>query len=81
MNEFWHWFVIAGVVLSLVVFLWLLFANRKTEGGTTGHSWDGIEELDNPLPAWWVGMFVASIVFTIGWRSLHADSELTRDRV
>lgn len=59
----WHWFVILGTVLSCVAFLWLLFANRHSDGGTTGHSWDGIEELDNPLPAWWVGMFVASIVF------------------
>ncbi len=67
MTAFWHWFVIGGVGLSLVAFLWLLFANRKTGGGTTGHSWDGIEELDNPLPAWWVGMFVGSIVFSIGY--------------
>ena len=30
---------------------------------TTGHDFDGIEEYDNPLPLWWVGLFVATIVF------------------
>ena len=30
-----------------------------------------IEELDNPLPAWWVGMFVASIVFAIGYLVIY----------
>lgn len=28
---------------------------------TTGHEWDGIRELDNPLPTWWVYTFYASI--------------------
>lgn len=34
---------------------------------TTGHSWDGIRELNNPLPAWWVWTFYATIVWTIGY--------------
>ncbi|GAK33099.1 Cbb3-type cytochrome c oxidase subunit CcoP [Iodidimonas nitroreducens] len=35
---------------------------------TTGHDWDGITELDNPLPRWWLYMFYASIVIAIlGW--------------
>jgi cytochrome c oxidase cbb3-type subunit 3 len=33
--------------------------------GTTGHSWDGIEELNNPLPRWWVWMFYACILYAI----------------
>ena len=32
---------------------------------TTGHVWDGIRELDNPLPRWWVWVFYASIAFSI----------------
>lgn len=35
------------------------------EVGTTGHSWDGIEELNNPLPRWWVWVFYACIVWGI----------------
>lgn len=34
---------------------------------TTGHEWDGIEELNTPMPRWWLGMFYASIVFAIGY--------------
>ena len=30
----------------------------------TGHNYDGIEEYDNPMPGWWVWLFVASIVWT-----------------
>ena len=34
---------------------------------TTGHSWDGIEEYNNPLPKWWVYIFYACIVWGIGY--------------
>lgn len=34
---------------------------------TKGHEWDGIEELDTPLPRWWLWSFYACIVFAIGY--------------
>jgi cytochrome c oxidase cbb3-type subunit III len=34
---------------------------------TTGHQWDGIEELNNPMPRWWVWTFYATIVWAIGY--------------
>jgi len=34
---------------------------------TTGHEWDGIRELDNPLPRWWQWIFWASVVWSIGY--------------
>lgn len=34
---------------------------------TVGHEWDGIEELNNPLPRWWVLTLYASILFSIGY--------------
>jgi cytochrome c oxidase cbb3-type subunit 3 len=34
---------------------------------TTGHEWDGIRELDTPLPRWWVWTFYATIVFAVGY--------------
>jgi cytochrome c oxidase cbb3-type subunit 3 len=35
--------------------------------GTTGHSWDGIEEWNNPLPRWWVWTFYVTIIWGIGY--------------
>ena len=34
---------------------------------TTGHDWDGIQELNNPLPRWWLWTFYLTIIFSIGY--------------
>jgi len=34
---------------------------------TMGHEWDGIQELDNPMPRWWLWTFYTCIVFAIGY--------------
>ncbi|MFG5380916.1 cytochrome-c oxidase, cbb3-type subunit III [Yoonia sp. R2-816] len=34
---------------------------------TTGHSWDGIKELNNPLPRWWLWCFYLTIIWGIGY--------------
>ncbi|MFT6424709.1 MAG: cytochrome c oxidase cbb3-type subunit 3 [Celeribacter sp.] len=39
----------------------------KTEVETTGHSWDGIEEYNNPLPRWWLWTFYLCIIWAIGY--------------
>ena len=45
---------------------------------TTGHEWDGIKELDNPLPRWWLWVFYASIVVAVVyWVLLPAWPGLT----
>lgn len=68
MSNVWSWFVIVGTLGGLIVFLVFLFVNRKTSGEeTTGHEWDGIQELDNPLPFWWVGLFIFSMVYAVGY--------------
>ncbi|MAU98157.1 MAG: cytochrome-c oxidase, cbb3-type subunit III [Fulvimarina sp.] len=38
---------------------------------TTGHSWDGIKELNNPLPRWWLWTFYASIAFALVYTILY----------
>lgn len=45
---------------------------------TTGHVWDGIRELDNPLPRWWLWVFYGCIAFSVvywvlmpAWPGLH----------
>jgi len=34
---------------------------------TVGHEWDGIEELNNPLPRWWVISFALCVIFSLGY--------------
>lgn len=34
---------------------------------TTGHEWDGIKELDKPLPRWWLWVLYATIVWSVGY--------------
>lgn len=38
---------------------------------TTGHEWDGIKELDTPMPRWWVWTFYATILFAVVWWVLY----------
>ncbi len=41
--------------------------DQHTGTATTGHSWDGIKELNTPLPRWWVITFYATIIWAIGY--------------
>lgn len=34
---------------------------------TTGHEWDGLKELNNPLPKWWLYLFYACIIWSVGY--------------
>jgi cytochrome c oxidase cbb3-type subunit 3 len=38
-----------------------------TGTATTGHEWDGIKELDTPLPKWWIYLFYATVVWSLGY--------------
>lgn len=38
---------------------------------TTGHEWDGIRELNTPLPKWWIYIFYATIVFAVIYTILY----------
>ncbi|QYK41799.1 MAG: cytochrome-c oxidase, cbb3-type subunit III [Paracoccaceae bacterium] len=40
---------------------------KPGEVETTGHTWDGIEEYNNPLPRWWLYIFYATIVWGLGY--------------
>lgn len=44
---------------------------RVVEVTSTGHSWDGIEEYDNPLPKWWLYTFYVTIIWAIGYTIMY----------
>jgi cytochrome c oxidase cbb3-type subunit 3 len=70
MTTLWSGWIIFFTAVTIIGSWWLLFANRKGSRGhdqTTGHVYDGIEEYDNPLPAWWFYLFVATLVFGVGY--------------
>lgn len=41
--------------------------DRATGTETTGHEWDGIKELNTPLPRWWLYTFYATIIWGLGY--------------
>jgi len=72
----WSLFVAAATVLGLVLCLVLLViaSRRKTmaEDNSTGHVWDeDIRELNNPLPRWWMVLFVLTVVFAGVYLALY----------
>jgi cytochrome c oxidase cbb3-type subunit III len=38
---------------------------------TTGHEWDGIKELNNPMPRWWLWTLYATIIWSIGYTIVY----------
>ena len=76
MTTFWSWYITLLTVGTLLALLWLVFATRKGESKgvtekTMGHSFDGIEEYDNPLPKWWFMLFIGTIIFAVGYLALY----------
>ena len=51
-----------------------------TGTATTGHEWDGIRELNTPLPRWWLWMFYATIVWAVGYWIVYPAWPLRRPR-
>ncbi len=76
MTTFWSTYISVLTIGSLIGLTWLLLATRKGESKSTtdqtmGHSFDGIEEYDNPLPKWWFWLFVGTLVFSVGYLILY----------
>jgi cytochrome c oxidase cbb3-type subunit 3 len=77
MSAFWSAWI--TVITLAVVFgvTWLLLATRKSETSkeetdqTLGHEFDGIQEYDNPLPRWWFQLFLATVIFSLGYLALY----------
>lgn len=70
MNSTVSLLMVVLTVGNIVACLWLIWWTAKRRGNpseqepeTTGHEWDGIQELNNPMPRWWLGLFLITIVF------------------
>jgi cytochrome c oxidase cbb3-type subunit 3 len=75
-NSGWSIFVAAATVIGLVWCLWLLFVASKREvmadDNTTGHIWDvDLREMNNPLPRWWLWLFVLTVIFAAIYLALY----------
>ena len=87
----WSIFIAVVTIFGLAACLWLLLVASKREvmanDNTTGHTWDvDLKESNNPLPRWWMILFVLTVVFaalylvlypglgratgTLGWTSV-----------
>jgi cytochrome c oxidase cbb3-type subunit 3 len=59
-NEFWPFFISLLTLGGIIACAWLLWKTGKIQvpadsDGTSGHVWDGdLQEMNNPLPRWWV---------------------------
>ena len=76
MTTFWSTYISVLTIGSLIGLTWLLLATRKGQSNNTtdetmGHSFDGIEEYDNPLPKWWFWLFVGTLAFSVGYLILY----------
>jgi cytochrome c oxidase cbb3-type subunit 3 len=64
---------LVGIVACLLLLYFSGQAKAMTDSdNTTGHVWDGdLREMNNPLPRWWVGLFLITIVFSLGYLALY----------
>ncbi|MCP5471860.1 MAG: cytochrome-c oxidase, cbb3-type subunit III [Sinobacteraceae bacterium] len=72
-------FVVVVTLLNIAAAVWLLLWMRKRRGeesstasDTTGHVWDGdLCEYNNPLPRWWLWLFILSVIFSLVYLVLY----------
>jgi cytochrome c oxidase cbb3-type subunit III len=76
-SNFWSLFVAIAVVVSVIACVVLLWISGTTKvstsaDNTTGHVWDGdLREMNNPLPRWWVYLFIITVLFAFLYAALY----------
>jgi cytochrome c oxidase cbb3-type subunit 3 len=76
-NSFWPWYVAAISLVSILACALLLWIAGKAKvnahsgagsDNTTGHVWDeNLSELNNPLPRWWMWLFILTVIFGLAY--------------
>lgn len=76
-SNFWSLYVSVITIGSILACALLLWFSGKTHAMTasdnsTGHVWDGdLREMNNPLPRWWVGLFIITVIFGLAYLFLY----------
>ena len=76
-SNFWNLYVAGITIVSILACVLLLWFSGKAKAmtasdNTTGHTWDGdLREMNNPLPRWWVYMFVITIIFAAVYLAMY----------
>lgn len=76
-SNFWSVYVAGITIAGIIGCLLLLWVSGKTKAmtdsdNTTGHVWDqDLREMNNPLPRWWVGLFIITCVFSLAYLFLY----------
>jgi cytochrome c oxidase cbb3-type subunit III len=76
-HNFWSVYITAitlGGIAACALLLWVTSRKKVASNAdnTTGHVWDeDLREMNNPLPLWWVGLFILTIVFSLGYLYLY----------
>ncbi|MDB5885280.1 MAG: cytochrome c oxidase, cbb3-type, subunit [Polaromonas sp.] len=76
-SQFWSVYVAGISVVSILACLLLLWFSGKAKAmtandNTTGHVWDGdLREMNNPLPRWWVWLFIITVVFALAYLLMY----------
>lgn len=79
-SGFWSIYISVLTLVGIIACAFLLWSqstvkiNRDKDGNTmtTGHEWDeGLEEMNNPMPRWWMWLFYITIVFGLIYLALY----------
>ena len=76
-SGFWNIWIIVLTLGNIFACWWLIWwaGKRRTgdvaDGDLMGHSWDGLEEYNNPLPRWWLWMFYLTLIFSLVYLVLY----------
>jgi len=78
-SKFWEWYIFILVGLSFAfcfaIVIWMSRGKKPSKIESHGHVWDeDLEELNNPLPVWWLYMFYITLVFGIVYLLIYPGS-------
>lgn len=78
-SKFWEWYifilVVASIAACFALVIWMSRGKKPAKIESHGHVWDGdLEELNNPLPMWWLYMFYITLFFAIGYLLVYPGS-------